>query len=200
MDIKEQERIASEFKQLRQYRIDNKKSLVTHNGELLTSVVYTDPAFAKKIIDYFSPQFKSTDNFYDPCAGEMAFYDNLPDPKDFSEIQLNKDFLEYKQHIDWCFANFPWRGSVYSALSKHSLEISTNVVSLVKLQTAIGTNKRFRDAENENMFIKEIIFCDWNEANFHFPDGSVKGPEGFILAIIHWQKNWSGGTTWKMKF
>jgi hypothetical protein len=44
--------------------------------------------------------------------------------------------------------------------------------------------------------MKEIIFCKWQDAAFTFPDGSVKLPEGFILSIIHWQKNWNEGTTW----
>jgi hypothetical protein len=132
----------------------------------------------------------------DPCAGKNAFFNNLPNPKERCEIQDGVDFLQFNKQVDWCFANFPWRGKTYSDLALHSFELSTNVVSLVKFSTAVGTNKRFTDATKNNMFMKEIIFCKWQDAAFTFPDGSVKLPEGFILSIIHWQKNWNEGTTW----
>jgi hypothetical protein len=192
-----EQQIISDYNALRQVRRDNKKSIVkTDEGLFLISVVYTAPSFAQKIVDYFSPQFKKNDSFLDPCAGRDAFYDALPPNKNWCEIQRGRDFLQYNQKVNWVFANFPWRGKVYSELAKHSFELSDNVVSLVKFSTAIGTTKRFRDAENNQMKMKEIIFCSWDEAGFTFHDGSKKLKEGFILSIIHWQKNWDKGTLW----
>lgn len=182
---------------LRQTRRDNKKSIVRNDdGSITTSVVYTAPAFAKRIIEYFSPQFNLGETFLDPCRGLGAFYNNLPEKKEWCEIQEGRDFLDYHSKTDWTFCNLPWRGRVYSELAAHAFDLSDNVVSLVKLSTAIGTNKRFRDAKNAKMNMKEIIFCDWEDAAFSYPDGTVKGPEGFILAIIHYKKNWDQGTVW----
>ena len=193
----DEQRIRDEYANLRSERRDNKKSIVrTDDGLFLTSVVYTDPAFSKKVVKYFKPQFKKGDTFIDPCAGHGAWFDNLPKPKDWCEIQRGKDFMEYKKEHDWCFANFPWRGSVYTALANHAYEIADNVVSLVKFSTATGTMKRILDAQNHNMGIKEVIFVPWEVCGFHFTDGTVKAPEGFLLTLIHYQRNWKKGTTW----
>ena len=195
-----EEQIVADYNALRQVRRDNKKSIIKTLSDgtptFLTSVVYTDPVFAKKIINYFSPQFKPNDTFIDPCKGHGAFIDNLPTPNYWCEIQDGRDYLEHTIHYDWCFANFPWRGLVYTKLANHALSTCQNVVSLVKFSTAVGTNKRFKDATKNNMFMKEIIFADWDDANFSFTDGTKKLKEGFILAIIHWQKNWLNGTIW----
>jgi hypothetical protein len=199
-NTEQEAQIVADYNALRKVRRNNKPSIVKTLKDgtptFLTSVVYTDPKFAKKIIDYFAPQFKPDDTFLDPCKGKGAFYDNLPSPKEWYEIQDGKDFLTCQNYFSWCFANFPWRGSVYSALARHSFKCCDNVVSLVKFSTAIGTTKRFKDALQNNMFMKEIIFADWDEAGFTFSDGSKKAKEGFILSIIHWQKNWNKGTTW----
>ena len=76
-----EEEIISKYNSLRQVRRDNKKSIVKKDGLFLTSVVYTDPLFAKRIVNYFTPQFKAVDTFLDPCAGRGAFYNALPEPK-----------------------------------------------------------------------------------------------------------------------
>jgi hypothetical protein len=81
-------------------------------------------------------------------------------------------------------------------MANHSFLLCQNVVSLVKFSTAVGTDKRLRDAVKENMDIKEICFVPWKLANFTFHDGSPKAPEGFNLALIHYQKNWKEGTVW----
>jgi hypothetical protein len=193
---KEEEKVISDYLALRQVRRDNKKSIVKKDGLFLTSIVYTDPKFAKKIIQYFSPQFKLDDTFIDPCAGHNAFYDNLPETKTRCEIQDGIDYLKDAGKYDWCFANYPWRGKVYTQLINHSFQTCDNVVSLVKFAGAIGTQKRFRDMQAAKHGIKEIIFVDWNEANFTFSDGTNKLKEGFILSVIHYRKNWKQGTEW----
>jgi hypothetical protein len=197
MDSKEENQIVANYLSLRKIRYNTRKSNVHHqDGSLITSVVYTAPTFAKKIIDYFSPQFQPGDTFLDPCAGHDAFFQYLPDPKDWCEIQRDKDFLQYNQTVDWIFANYPWRGKIYSELAKKGFQVAKNVVSLVKLCSAVGTPKRIKDAQSCNMQIKEIIFVNWKEAGFRFSDGSSKDPEGFLLSIIHYQKNWGNGTSW----
>jgi hypothetical protein len=196
-----EEEIVADFHALRQIRRDQKESIVrmvdTAGDPLfLTSVVYTSPIFAKKIIDYFAPQFQPNDTFLDPCAGRNAFFNNLPLPKHRCEIQDGKDFLTFNTNVSWTFANFPWRGTHYTKLINHAFKLSDNVVSLVKYSTAIGTKKRWQDMFQNNHNIKEVIFCDWQDAGFTFHNGNIKQPEGFILAIIHYQKNWNEGTTW----
>ena len=44
--------------------------------------------------------------------------------------------------------------------------------------------------------MKEIIICDWNQANFTYIDGSKKAAEGFVLAVVHWQKDYKDNCKW----
>lgn len=175
---------------------DKKSVIEASNGQTIASVVYTDPLFAKRIIDYFSPQFQENDTFLDPCRGKGAFFDHLPDKKDYCELQEGKDFFDYDQKVSWVITNAPWKGSVYAAFTAHAFQLAENVVYLVKLFGALGTDRRLRDARNNSMFLKEIITVPWKLANFTFADGSKKASEGFTLAVIHWQKNYQQGTRW----
>jgi hypothetical protein len=175
---------------------DDKKSVISNGDSVIESVVMTDPKFAKRIIDYFSPQFKSSDTFLDPCRGDGAFYKHLPKPKEYCELQEGKDFFNNTKHYAWIFGNFPWRGKVYAPFAKHAFQHADNVVQLVKLFGALGTNRRLRDADDCNMKMKEIMIVDWKDANFKYIDGSSKAAEGFSLSVVHWKKNYKGGTKW----
>ena len=47
------------------YTHQDKQSVIeTADGYKISSVVYTDPAFAKRIIDHFAPQFKERMSFW----------------------------------------------------------------------------------------------------------------------------------------
>ncbi len=176
---------------------DDKKSVIeTSSGDKISSVVYTNKDFAKRIIDYFEPQFEVGDTFLDPCRGDGAFYDHLPEPKDFCEIQEGKDFFAYNNKANWIITNPPWQGKVYAPFANHCFEVSDNVVFLVKLFGAIGTTRRLRDALTNKHGMKEIIICDWKQAAFYYIDGSTKAGEGFVLAIVHWQKDYKQDCKW----
>lgn len=196
--LENEKEIVDNYKKLQRARRDSKKSIIhMSNGKLLTSIVYTDPAFAKRIIDHFMPNMGKGLHL-DPCRGVGAFYNNLPENnRDWCEIQEGKDFLDYEKKVGTIWMNLPWRGSNYTALSNKALSISDNVISLCKLSTALGTTKRFNDALKHNMFLKEVHFVSWKDANFTFIDGSPKAAEGFILAVLWWQKEHKGGTQWK---
>lgn len=176
----------------------DKKSIIDLNGEALISVVYTAPTFAKKIIDHFRPQFHDDDTFLDPCRGKGAFYENLPDKKDWCEIQDGKDFLTYDKQVSWIITNPPWRGKLYTAIARKSFELADNVVFLVKTDGAFGTSKRLNDFTSLGHQPVEILPVSWKEAGFYYQDGSAKDPEGFTLAVFHWKRgapnklfNWS---------
>lgn len=177
----------------------SKKSIITtEEGKQIASVVYTDPKFAKRIIQHFEPQFNKLDTFIDPCKGDGAFYDNLPGPKYWCELQEGRDFLQMNDKaFDWAFVNPPWQGKYYAPFMKHCYEISRkNVVVLAKLFGVLGTQRRLRDMKEYGFGIKEIILCDWKDANFTYIDGSPKLAEGFLLSVVHLQKGYTGGTYW----
>lgn len=165
------------------------KSVITQtDGSKVPSVVLTDPVFASKIIAYFSPQFNIGDTFLDPCAGNDAFYNSLPNPKDRCEIRDGIDFMTYNKPANWIISNPPWKGSQYTGLAKHAFDLADHVVWLCRWDTLLGTGRRHRDYLESGHKLAEVVMCDWKEANFTFIDGTPKAPEGFLLCIAHFSK------------
>lgn len=152
----------------------------------LNDDVQTNPEFAKRIIEHFSPQFKPTDTFLEPCKGDGAFYDNLPEPKDWCEIDLGRDFLAYEGSADWIITNFPWSGKVLRPLVRKAAHISTNLVHLIRIHNILGTFARQRDYMDEGHRLKEIVVVPWKDAFVN------KDSEGFCLGVFHTQKNYTG--------
>lgn len=150
-------------------------------------IVYTSKNFAAKVIDYFSPH----GTCLEPCAGDGAFYDSLPEPKDYCELQEGKDFLDYKEKVDWIITNPPWSSKSYRAVAGHAFELAEHVVFLVRLHNAFGTYARHNDWKQHGHGLKEIIICKWQEAF-----DNTKSPEGFALCVVHWQKGWDGKCEW----
>src|SRR6266550_4355561 len=114
-------------------------------------IVYTNSDFAKRIINYFNPKGFC----FDPCRGAFtdesgknggSFYDHLPQPKDWADIQLGRDCVDYPGPVDWIITNPPWSGKAYRKVARHSFSISMNVVFLIRLDLAIGTYARLNDA------------------------------------------------------
>lgn len=155
--------------------------------------VFTNPLFAKRIVDYFQP----TGICYDPCRGFLkdkkgkdggAFYNALPEPKFYSELEEGKDCLDFHEQVDWSITNPPWSAKAYRSVSGHLFSISQNVVLLTRLDVALGTYARLRDSISRGHGLKEIIVCKHEDAGFN--------PRGFILGVFHWQKNYTGDTKW----
>ena len=59
-----------------------------------SDIVYTSPELARRIVDHFRQHFRQGDTFLDLCAGDNAFYDALPEPKEWCEIERGRNFLD----------------------------------------------------------------------------------------------------------
>ena len=155
--------------------------------------VFTDPEFAKKLIKHFKP----TGVCFDPCRGMDtdkynksggAFYNNLPEPKFWAEIEAGEDCIDFHKEVDWTITNPPWSAKAYRKVSGHCFKISKNVVLLTRLDVALGTYARLNDAKDNGHGLKEIVVCKYKEAGFN--------DRGFALGAFHWEKGYQGGTTW----
>jgi hypothetical protein len=145
-------------------------------------VVYTEPAFAKRIVDYFDP----AGFCLDPCRGRGAFYDVMPDQKDWCEIADGKDFMFYEvdQKVEWIITNPPWSSKEFRPIARHAFGLAHNVVFLIRFHTAFGTTARHRDYLEAGHRLKEVIIVPWEGVGF--------AAEGFALSVVHWQKAWTG--------
>jgi len=148
--------------------------------------IRTQPWLAEKIIKHFSPQFKITDSFLDPCAGDNAFFDALPENKDWCEISRGKDYFKSDLKVDWIITNFPWSGKEFRPLVNKAYADATNVVHLIRLENILGRVTAFKDMKLFNHLLKEVIIVPWKNAFFDKP------VEGFTLCAIHSQRSYMG--------
>jgi hypothetical protein len=140
-------------------------------------VVMTKQETAKWIVNYFNP----SGICLDPCAGENAFFDAMPQPKIRLEISDNLDFFEFNQKVNWIISNPPF--SIYDKFLLHSFEIAENVVWFVPLNKAFKS-KKIDEAIQKFGALKEIVMMG---------SGGKHGfPFGFPVGCLHYQKNYSG--------
>lgn len=69
---------------------------------------YTQPEMAKHLINLIN--FDDGDIVMEPCFGKGAFYDNLPNNvlKEFCEIDMGIDYLDYEGEVDITLSNPPF--------------------------------------------------------------------------------------------
>lgn len=140
-------------------------------------VVMTKRETAKAIVDYFKP----TGKCLEPCAGQNAFYDALPEPKQRCEISEGIDFFQHKDKVDWIITNPPF--SIYDHFLLHAFEISDNVVFFVPLNKAFKSQK-LENAIQEYGGLKEIVMMGGG--------GKHGFPFGFQVGCLHYQKGYKG--------
>lgn len=90
-------------------------------------IVYTPEHIAKDVIDHFHP----TGKCLDPCKGDGAFYQYLPQDADWCEIREGRDFFKYTESVDWIISNPPF--SLYFEWLLHSFQIAQNIVYLLPM-------------------------------------------------------------------
>lgn len=148
-------------------------------------VVFTPRWLSEAIVAHFQP----TGVCLDPCMGDGAFYDYLPqNGRDWCEIENGRDFYQYTQHVDWCIGNPPY--SHLLSWIRHSFSIAENIVYLVPLHRVMASAQFLSDV-NQWGGLKEVFFIGTGtDAGFPF---------GHALAAVYYQREWRGGTTWTEK-
>jgi hypothetical protein len=147
--------------------------------------VFTDRGFARRIVEHFAPVGK----ILDPARGDGAFYDHLPPGSCWCEVADGRDFLDWKQQVDWIITNPPWLAKAYIPFSQHAWAIADNVVFLVRLADVMGTSARINRWVNAGHGLKEIIVIRWRDTGF-------PKSRGWTLAFVHWCRGWREGTKW----
>jgi len=102
------------------------------------------------------------DRFYEPFKGRGAFYDLMPEPKDWSEIGEGKDFLTYEGKCEHIITNPPWNkgneGLDINTIVNKCFEVSTKSVNLLLSSKALNfmTPKRLTAYEQRGWTITAI--------------------------------------------
>ena len=144
-----------------------------------SDVVYTPTAVAIDIINWCSPSGVCLD----PCAGDFAFYNNLPNPKHWCEIERGIDFFDWDKPVDWIVGNPPY--SIFEDWLIHSFELGENVVYL------LPTNKVF-----QRHAIMNIIesYGGIYGMRIYGSGQKIGMPFGFSVGAFHFKRDWIGRT------
>lgn len=146
---------------------------------IVSDIVYTPASVAQGIINYLKP----SGICLDPCKGDGAFYDLLPEGRQYCEITEGKDFFDYRGGANWIIGNPPY--SIFKDFLEYSFELADNVSFLVP------TNKVFQrqvimEMINKYGGIKSMII---------YGSGQLIGfPFGFSVGNFHFQRGHKGAT------
>ena len=116
--------------------------------------------------------FEKEDVVLDVGAGKnMVWYNNIKiAKKDFCEIELGKDFFEYKEDVDWCIGNPPFK-FLWKMMEK-SFEISNKGVAFLMAIDGINrfTPKRLEYIKSKGFYINKIAIVNckkWFNSETH---------------------------------
>lgn len=141
-------------------------------------VVFTPEWLAIKIIKMFPIEGK----ILEPCKGEGAFLNNLPEGTDWCEIAEGKNYYDYNERVDWIVTNPPY--SDYNRFLEHSFALAENIVLLVPVA------KMFKSMGTLNQIMDYGGFV-----SIHILPASKAGfPFGFPCAVYYLKKGYKGDT------
>lgn len=139
--------------------------------------VQTPSGLARRIINHYKPQGLCLE----PCKGKGSFYEMLPEPKDWCEISLGRDFFDYNKKVNWIITNPPY--SIYNKFLEHCFEVANNVVFLCPIAKAFKALSIERLVYNYGG-LKEIwLLGSGTECGFAF---------GFPTGCLYYKKNYKG--------
>ncbi len=139
-------------------------------------VVQTPPDIAKRLVKHFAP----TGRVLEPCRGEGRIFKHLPKGSFWCEILKGRDFLEWKEPVDWIITNPPW--SKIRVFLLQAMKVANDVVFLMTINH-VWTKARIRDIQEQGFGIKEICLVEMPP---EFPQS------GFQLGAIHVSRGWQG--------
>jgi len=144
--------------------------------------VYTPPALAQEIVDFFQP----TGTCLDPCRGGGAFYDRLPpESRKWCEITQGRDFFAWQEPVDWIVSNPPYTHLL--AWIRHSFKVAHDIVYLIPPHRIMASADFFRD-----LFAWGGIVHIRN-----YGPGSRWGfPFSHAVAAVHFRAGYTGPTAW----
>lgn len=122
-------------------------------------IVMTKPEMAKYLISLVD--FKDGDVVIEPCLGNGAFYDNLPNNvvKKWCEINKGRDYLEFDEEVDITLSNPPFipRKLFWSFMLKAMETTKREIYWLINLSSLnVYTPKRLEEMKNKGWFINNL--------------------------------------------
>jgi hypothetical protein len=133
-------------------------------------IVYTPKEVVKDIMDWLQPKGICLD----PCFGDGAFFEQMPDGADWCELRKGRDFFDYNKRVDWIIGNPPY--SIFEDWLRHSFELANDVAYI------LPTNKVFQ----RQIIMQMINDFGGIKGMRIYGSGSMVGfPFGFSVGAFH---------------
>lgn len=153
----------------------------THRGHApsKSDVVYTPDWVVKDMLDHFQP----SGVVLDPCRGEGAFHDLLPEGSPWCEITEGRDFFDWSEPVDWVIGNPPY--TLTRKWFQHSYTFAEHLLYLVPCRNVFSAYG----------FLREIHeFGGLPEIRVYGTGGRLGFPMGNAVAAFHVHRGWRGTT------
>jgi len=138
---------------------------------------YATPSWCYENLQIDWTKYKTA---HEPCAGDfriVKFLESKGIKTTWSEIQEEKDFLEWDGYVDLIFTNPPY--SIAIEFIEHALPRANTVIMLLRLNF-LGAQKRYKFwCENE----PDAVFVSSKRPSF-----TGKGTDATEYAWFIWQK------------
>lgn len=142
-----------------------------------SDVVLTPEWAVKDMLDFFQPN----GTVLDPCRGEGAFHDLLPEGSPWCEITEGRDFFDWDERVDWVIGNPPY--SLTRPWFKHSYKVAENLCYLVPC----------RNIFSGYGFLREIYgYGGFRHIRVYGTGGRLGFPMGNAVAAFHIQRHYRG--------
>jgi len=121
------------------------------------NIVMTKPSMAKYLIGHIG--LLPGETVMEPCRGDGAFYDNLPEPKVWCEINEGVDYLAFDGMVDCTISNPPFvPRSLFMDFHRKAMETTRRkiywLINIVSMN--VFTPKRLKEMNEKKWFIQSF--------------------------------------------
>lgn len=122
-------------------------------GRPANDVFFTPESLSRDLIS--SVPIEDLDLCLDPFKGQGAFFNNLPSPSVWCEIEEGRDFFDFDSQVDWIISNPPF--SMISKTLEHSMKICRKGFGYILPSYAL-TMPRIEMVRKEGFSVSKIVY------------------------------------------
>ena len=113
--------------------------------------IYTPPVVVDMMLDFC--EYKAGQSVLEPARGLGAIYDKLKSPKEFCEIDEDKDYFDYNKKVELIITNPPY--SLIDAFLKHTYTLCDKFCFLIGCYSL--TPKRIEVMNQNGFYVTKLL-------------------------------------------
>lgn len=141
--------------------------------------VYTPSWCAQDMVSHFKP----AGEVLEPCRGDGAIYDLLPEGAQWCEVDEGRDFFTWTAPVDWVITNPPY--SKMRPFMVHAFGVAANVVLLIPMRNLVSGYGTVREA---------MGYGAMREIRWYGGGARLGFPMGNAISAVWWKRGYRGPT------